>query len=101
MVLFISVLILLYVLTCFPGPIPNTQLMTPPPTQIHHNQNNGRFHLMPMSIVIDLLEDQGQHPLPVVETRPMGINGERVPELCFSAVQSYFLPWRRSRPRGR
>jgi len=31
-----------------------------------------------MSIVIDLLEDQGQRPLPVIETRPLGINGEHV-----------------------
>ena len=91
MVLFVSVSILLYVLICFPGLIPNAQLMTPPPTQVHHNQNNGRFYSMPMSIVIDLLEDQGQHPLPVIETRPMGINGKNVPELYFLAVQSYFF----------
>lgn len=31
-----------------------------------------------MSIVIDLLEDQGQRPLPVIETHLLGINGEHV-----------------------
>jgi hypothetical protein len=92
MVLFISVSILLCVLICFPGLIPNAQLMTPPSTQAPHNQNNGRLHLVSMSIEIDFLEDQGQHPLPLIETHPMGNHGEHVPELCFSAAQSYFLP---------
>jgi hypothetical protein len=84
-VLFVSVLILLYVLICFPGLIPNAQLMTPPRTQVHHNQNNGRLHLVPISIVIDIFEDQGQHPLPVIETHPMGSNGEHVCKLCFTS----------------
>lgn len=57
-----GVLILLYVLIHFPGLIPNTQLMTPPRTQVPHNQDNGRLHLVRMSIAIDALRSRPTSP---------------------------------------